>query len=75
MWKLWDEDILYKTRDRGEAMLDDVRVVEEGRLTMELGVAMTYQNFGFPYSPSCSCCCVRAKGDGGRHERGAAKRR
>ena len=28
--KLWDEDILYKTRDKGEAMLDDVRVVEEG---------------------------------------------
>ena len=30
MWKLWDEDILYKTRDKGEAMVDDVRVVEEG---------------------------------------------
>ena len=29
---------------------------------MELGVAMTHQNFGFPCSPSCSCCCVRAGG-------------
>ena len=28
--KLWDKDILYKTRFKGEAMLDDVRVVEEG---------------------------------------------
>ena len=30
LWKLWVEDILYKTRDKGGAMLDDVRVVEEG---------------------------------------------
>ena len=30
MRKFRDEDILYKTRDKGEVMLDDVRVVEEG---------------------------------------------
>ena len=28
--KLWDEDILYKTRSKGEATVGDVRVVEEG---------------------------------------------
>ena len=28
--KLWDEYFLYKTRAKGEAMVDDVRVVEEG---------------------------------------------
>ena len=28
--KLRDDFILYKTRDKGEAMVDDVRVVEEG---------------------------------------------
>ena len=27
--KLWDEDILYKTRSKGEATVGDVRVVEE----------------------------------------------
>ena len=27
---------------------------------MELVVAMTHQNFGFPCSSSYSCCCVRA---------------
>ena len=30
MAKFWDEFILYKKRDKGEAMVDDVRVVEEG---------------------------------------------
>ena len=28
--KLWDENILYKTRFKGEATVGDVRVVEEG---------------------------------------------
>ena len=30
MWKFWDEFILYTKRDKGEAMVDDVRVAEEG---------------------------------------------
>ena len=30
LWKLRDEFILYKKRDKGEAIVDDVRVVEEG---------------------------------------------
>ena len=28
--KFWSKFILYKKRDKGEAMVDDVRVVEEG---------------------------------------------
>ena len=35
-------------------------LLKKGRLTMELGVVMTRQNFGFHVPPSCSCCCVRA---------------
>ena len=30
MLKFWDKFILYKKRDKGEAMVDDVRVEEEG---------------------------------------------
>ena len=49
-------------------------LLNKGRLTMELGVVMTRQNFGFPVPSSCSVCCVMARGDRGRHERGDAKR-
>ena len=40
--------------------------LRRGRLTMELGVIMSRQNFGFPVfagSPSCSRCCVRARAE------------
>ena len=30
LWEFRDEFFLYKKRDKGEAMVDDVRVVEEG---------------------------------------------
>ena len=37
-------------------------VRKRGRLTMELGVVMTRQNFGFTVPSWCSCCCARAGG-------------
>ena len=63
---------MYKTRVKGEFTTGAVLDVEEGRLTVEFGVAMTRQDLGSPCSPSCYCLC-QGKG-GGRHERGAAKR-
>ena len=76
MRKLWDEDILYKTRFeelRREKLRWEMYVWSKmGRMVMELGVVMTRQNLGSPCSPSCFCLC-QGNG-GGRHERGAAKR-
>ena len=57
--KFRDEYFLYKTRDKGEAMLDDVRVVEEG--AADYGARGRYDppRFGFHVPSSCSCCCDR----------------
>ena len=71
--KFWDEYFLYKERAKAELCWAMYVLSKMGRLTMELGVVMTRQNFGFPCSHSCSCCLCQGKG-GGRHERGAAKR-
>ena len=73
---MWDEDILYKTRDNGEAMVDDVRVVEEG--AADYGARGHYDPpklwlpCGFRFSFEFTLLC-QGKGRG-RHERGAAKR-
>ena len=60
--KFRDEYFLYKTRDKGEVMVDDVRVVEEG--AADYGTRGRYDppNLWFYCSHSCSCCCVRARG-------------
>ena len=43
---------------------------KRGRLTMELGVVMTRQLVSL-FLLRVLVCCVRARGDRGRHERGA----
>ena len=78
-----DKNTLYKERAKrrlsdeatGGEMSTTYVVWKSGRLTMELGVVTTRQNFGFNVPPSCCCCLfARAMWDGGRHERGDAKR-
>ena len=67
LWKLRDEFILYKKRDKGEAMVDDVRVVEEGAAdygTREPAKTLV-SLFSFVFLLLCP-----GRGDGGRHERG-----
>ena len=57
-----DEYFLYKKRDKGEAMVDDVRVVEEG--ADDYGSRGRYDppKLWFSCSHSCSCCCVMEGG-------------
>ena len=73
LWKLWDGNILYKTRSKGEATVGDVRVVEEG--AADYGVWGRYDppKHWFSLFSFVFCCLCQGKG-GGRHERGAAKR-
>ena len=47
MAKFWDEFILYKKRAKAELCWTMYVLPKEGRLTMELGVVTTRQNFGF----------------------------
>ena len=74
MWKCWDEFILYKKRSKGEAMVDDVRVVEEG--AADYGARGRYDppKLWFPCSSFVFLLLCQGNEDGGRHERGDAKR-
>ena len=74
LWKFWDELILYKKRDKGEAMVDGVRVVEEG--AADYGTRGRYDppKLWFPCSSFVFLLLCHGMGDRGRHERGDAKR-
>ena len=69
-WKFWDEFILYKTRDKGEAMVDDVRVVEEG--ADDYGTRGRYDPPKLWFLCSFFVFCLLCQGsvDRGRRERG-----
>ena len=73
MEKFWDRFILYKKLAKAELCWTMYALLKRRRLTMELGVVMTRQNFGFHVLLRVLFVVSWQKGDGGRHERGDAK--
>ena len=69
MAKFWDEFILYKTRDKWKAMVDDVRVVEEG--AADYGTRGRYDppKLWFPCSFFVFCLLCQGKVGGQRSTR------
>ena len=74
LWEFRDEFFLYKKRDKGEAMVDGVRVVEEG--AADYGARGRYDppKLWFPCSSFVFLLLCQGRWDGGRRELGDAKR-